>query len=118
MFDGRDYHHQFEEMVEEWHHISEADDLRRKFERLEWVLEEAIRSSFALRTNMATLILIVVLSFVLDLQDAEWPVILLYLGALLAFWLTSYWLSRLAFWHEVTRHIQGRKFGQINWPKN
>ena len=55
MFDGRDYHHKFEELCAKLSAWAPEDEVRSEMEQLEWILWEAIRGVFFLAAAIPAL---------------------------------------------------------------
>lgn len=112
-FDGRDYHQLFEEACSNLKHLDEDVESRHSLEGIEWVLWEAIRGVFFYVAITVPLIVFAFLELAFDITEkmstsatiAYWTIVTIFPA------LFIYWLLRFVFWHEISRHVKGRTFG-------
>ena len=111
MFDGRVYQQVYEEACTELKYASEVEEIRGIMERVEWTLNEAIVGVFIARAVLSGGVAGILVSWILDLQSADWVAQSIFLVAMFGFIVASYWLSRFVFWFEISRHVRPRLFG-------
>lgn len=109
---GLDYNQAFEEACEELPNVRDQDEVRSRLLNLEWILWEAIRGVFFLSSLVSGFLIAWLISSLLpeDINSFIKGAIFLIFVVLLT--LPGYWLLRLMLWHQISRHIKGRKFGK------
>jgi hypothetical protein len=112
LFDGRDYNQQFNEACSTLAFEQDEDEIREKLCSIEWVLAEAIRGAFLVAAILQSGLLLLPIGWVLDVRNMDWTAQAIFFALLVSYATVSYWISRFAFWHEVSRHVRPRRFGQ------
>lgn len=109
-FDGRDYHHSFEEACKKLPYVRDSDEVRAELEGIEWQLWEAVRGVFFYGTVLTAGLIVLPIAYALDSPKS-------FVGGMIAFVAIAllatalYWLFRFIFWEQISRHVTGRKFG-------
>lgn len=110
MFSGPDYQREFESACGALVGEDDPVQVRRVMLNVEWVLWEAIRGVFGTISILIGGMIVFLPAYLLDLPKT------LAVGSTIFFLFASatvglYWLCRLTFHWEISRHIAGRKFG-------
>ncbi len=118
MFTGRDYHHAFEEARDELAgRLLDRDEVLGKLVGLEWTLWEAMRGAMLLTGSIAGLIVTVPISYLVSQSgNSGWPIMALLFALWLAIAVGLYWIFRFVVYVEITRHVKGRRFGDLDFP--
>jgi hypothetical protein len=115
MFNGSDYHREFEETLGNLTgRVLDQDDVLGQLVGLEFTLWEAVKGA-ALVTGQLLATLFIVPAIYL-LRDAGW-VWIAACGVVYLVVITGvYWLFKLAAYWEISRHVRGRRFGDVDLP--
>ena len=112
MFNGRDYKFSFDEACEDLPFIKDSTEIRNRLTSIEWVLEEAIRGAFHLQSLLLSTLLIFPIGYFLSIGSANRQEQILFIALFVAVGVLNYWLSKFAFWYEISRHLGNRRFGE------
>ncbi len=112
-FDGRDYHQAFEDARAELVYETDPDVISGKLEHVEWVLCEAIRSVFFWFSLALGGLIGLPVGYILRQNDQLFLAAIVSCVLLTVVATAAYWMLRLFFYFEVSRHIQGRTFGDL-----
>lgn len=109
---GRDYHQAFDEACEELPNLSNQDEVKLRLLYLERIIWEAIRGVFFLSSLASGFLIAWLISSLLPEDTNSFIKGTIFLIFVVLLTLPGYWLLRLMFWHQISRHIKGRRFGK------
>lgn len=111
MFNGKSYKQEFDDACETLAFERDPAQIRRTLVSVEWVLAEAIRGVFFLQALLQTFVTMVAIGWLLSINSMDWQLEAIFYAVGLAMFLSIYWLSKFALWHEISRHLKPRRFG-------
>jgi hypothetical protein len=111
LFDGRTYNLEFDNACSELARNNDEDEIRATLCRIEWILAEAIRGSFFIGAFLQGTIVTIIMGWMIGFSELDVFARSLFIIFFVMFVFVNYWVLRFAFWCEVSRHIEARRFG-------
>ena len=114
MFSGVEYNNDFEEACQDLAVERDPRQVRQRLMNIEWVLWDAIKGVFIQISSILACLIVLPLTYLMS-PDRSWVVAI---GGLLTFLILGtliYWVCRIVFYFEISRHVRPRSFGQPDW---
>jgi hypothetical protein len=113
MNSGLSYKHEFETACKSLALESDGEQVRRTMIAVEWVLAGAINGVFLLSAMVQTAVIMISLGWLFNINSMDWQVKAIFFAIGVAMLLSIYWISKFVLWHEISRHLTPRRFGDL-----